>query len=746
MAKATRTNAAPVQSDPQFINLNGGAGSDNFVGTADGDNINGFAGDDVLDGAGGDDTLRGGTGNDTLIGGLGNDRLFVDSLGDVLVEAVGEGDDQVISTASYILASGVEIERISLADSTGTTALDLTGNEFGQRIDGNNGANTLRGEGGDDLLNGNQGDDVLFGGIGNDDVRGGAGNDTLYGEAGDDILNGGSGNDTLDGDIGDDDMTGGLGDDSYRVDDAGDVVNELAGEGSDTVISSINYTLAAGVSIERLSSSNTSGTGAIDLTGNEFGQRIDGNDGVNTLSGLGGDDELNGRGGDDIVFGGEGTDSLRGNDGDDTLYGENGNDTLTGGQGNDILVGGAGDDAMAGGVGDDDYRVDSQGDTVDERDGEGNDRLITSGSYVLAAGESIERISVSNTPGTAAINVTGNEFGQRIDGNNGDNILNGGAGDDELNGFVGNDTMIGGTGEDDLSGGLGNDTLQGGADDDFLQGGNGNDILDGGTGIDVMRGNLGNDTYYVDSANDVIGEQNGEGFDRVFTSINFDASGLSIERLSAADKDSTDSLFLEGGAQTVQIDGNDGFNILDGTASASSITLNGRGGDDVIGGGNFNDILSGGNGNDAMIGEDGDDVLIGGSGVDVIGVNGTVDDYEIEQLDVDSFSVDGLDGFDTTFGVEYIYFFDSDEWYLLSDMEGGPVAPPPEFDFLDAPLLGGDKAQDDAQVLPGLADEGFDLAVERDMFPFTGETMRAFDALDSGLVVDGLAHDNHWLF
>jgi hypothetical protein len=82
---------------------------------------------------------------------------------------------------------------------------------------------------------GTAGNDLLTAGAGDDRLDGLAGNDQLAGLAGNDTLDGGEGNDTLDGGAGNDSMVGGLGDDLYRVDSASDVVTELAGEGTDTL-------------------------------------------------------------------------------------------------------------------------------------------------------------------------------------------------------------------------------------------------------------------------------------------------------------------------------------------------------------------------------------------------------------------------------------------------------------------------------------------------------------------------------
>src|SRR5689334_2879990 len=57
-------------------------------------------------------------------------------------------------------------------------------------------------------------------------------------------IDGGAGDDTLCGGVGADNMTGGLGDDTYYIDDAGDVVNEADGEGTDTVVATIDIDLS----------------------------------------------------------------------------------------------------------------------------------------------------------------------------------------------------------------------------------------------------------------------------------------------------------------------------------------------------------------------------------------------------------------------------------------------------------------------------------------------------------------------
>ena len=142
----------------------------------------------------------------------------------------------------------------------------------------------------------------------------GEGADKLYGKAGDDLLYGAGGADVIDGGTGADDLRGGTGADKFYVDNIGDTILEDANADIDTVISSVNHTLA--VNVENISLGGAANIGA---NGNASNNKMIGNDGANTMKGLEGADSLNGGAGNDVLYGGTGIDALAGGAGADTF-------------------------------------------------------------------------------------------------------------------------------------------------------------------------------------------------------------------------------------------------------------------------------------------------------------------------------------------------------------------------------------------------------------------------------------------
>jgi Ca2+-binding RTX toxin-like protein len=220
----------------------------NFLHASTGDDIlKGAGGADILHGNGGNDTLKGGGGADVLEGNTGIDTAaYNDSPAGVFVSLITD-------TADFGDAEGDQLFNIE----------NLTGSTFHDDLWGNDGVNELNGM---------------------------AGNDTLKGFGGDDTLNGEAGADT---------MFGNFGNDTYMVDNAGDIVRENGGQGTDTVRASASYTLTAGADVEFLTTTNSAGTAAINLTGNANGNDVTGNNGSNRINGGDGDDQLTGRAGQD---------------------------------------------------------------------------------------------------------------------------------------------------------------------------------------------------------------------------------------------------------------------------------------------------------------------------------------------------------------------------------------------------------------------------------------------------------------
>jgi Ca2+-binding RTX toxin-like protein len=269
-------------------------------------------------------------------------------------------------------------------------------------------------------------------------------------------------------------MTGGVGDDVFFIDNPGDAIVEVDGEGRDVAKSSVDYVLATGVDVELLQVRNIDGLAPIRLTGNDLDNGLLGNAGANRLDGGdGGLDRLKGLAGDDIYFveagdivlersdggkdivkaresyalnagayveilqtaNGAGTDAinLTGNEFDQSLLGNAGNNILDGGVG--------GIDRLKGFAGDDVYYV-RNGDIVIEDAAGGHDLVKARSNYVLNAEAEVDILSTANSAGVEAINLTGNQFDNRIIGNAGDNVLKGWLGSDVLLGNAGADRFV----------------------------------------------------------------------------------------------------------------------------------------------------------------------------------------------------------------------------------------------------------------------------------------------------------------
>lgn len=150
---------------------------------------------------------------------------------------------------------------------------------------------------------GGAGADTLSGNEVMNHLLGGAGRDLLDGRAGDDVLDGGTGADTL---------TGGTGHDRYVVDSSGDVVREVVGQGTDTLVGAL-----ASVTLPEAVEALVLGAGAVTGIGNALANLMNGNALANRLEGREGADLLEGRGGNDTLLGGAGADLFVLRHGDD---------------------------------------------------------------------------------------------------------------------------------------------------------------------------------------------------------------------------------------------------------------------------------------------------------------------------------------------------------------------------------------------------------------------------------------------
>ena len=514
--QASSVFALTVAPTPDQV-LTGTTGADTLAGGTGNDLLQGLAGKDRLAGNEGNDTLDGGTGGDTLIGGIGNDTYIVDNTADAIIESFDEGIDTVNSSVTYTLP--VNVEALFL---TGSSNINATGNALNNVLTGNAGRNVLNGGVGVDTMNGGLGNDTYVvdnaGDVvienmneGTDAVNavisytlgdnvenlkltgadfvngmGNAANNILIGNSAVNVLDGAAGNDTLDGGGGMDTLAGGLGNDTYLVNDSGVIIVEASDEGTDTVKSTVTYSLS-----ENVENFVLLGANAINGTGN----------GLNN-----------------------------------TLSGNAANNVLSGGAGNDVLNGAGGADILIGGTGNDTYVVDSDLVVVVENADEGVDTVKSTISYTL--GDNMDNLSLT---GSAAINGFGNALNNVLKGNSNANLLEG---------YAGNDTIQGNAANDILRGGDGNDTLKDSGGSNLLDGGAGADVLTGNSGNEMFIGGAGNDSITTGTGADIIVFNRGDGQDTVAASSDADntislGGGIRYEDLVL--RKSANDLILETG-------------------------------------------------------------------------------------------------------------------------------------------------------------------------------------------------------
>lgn len=152
-----------------------------------------------------------------------------------------------------------------------------------------------------------------------------------------------------------------------------------------------------------------------------------------------------------------------------------------------------------------------------------------------------------------------------------------------------------------LAGGDFNDTLSGQGGDDSLYGNGGNDVLNGGSGADFLSGAGGNDTYYVDTVNDVVFEQLGQGTQDTILSM------VTIRLDTTQTANGIEHVVLQG-ALGATVVGGATYNIV--TGNSGNNYLAGYGGNDTVNGAAGNDTIFGGDGKDLLTGGTGDDKFL----------------------------------------------------------------------------------------------------------------------------------------
>ncbi|TKB72939.1 MAG: hypothetical protein E8D46_10695, partial [Nitrospira sp.] len=602
------------------FDLVGTAGNDELIGGALYRGIIGLDGDDVLIGGSLDNVLDGGGGNDVMNGDAGQDTYVF-----------GRGYGQDIVQDSPVEQFGPNTVQLTSGTSPNEVRLQARRSEDGVNvvltIDGAEDELTFLGAAEASLLPISQ---IRFADgtswetaeiltrIDGLHLAAAPAGSFLEGTGFRDELIGAHGNDDLDGRGGADRMVGGAGDDRYRVDHSGDVVVEANGEGQDTVLSQIDYTLPEHVENLLLRTTAQPATDPV---------RGEGNASDNLLLGNFVNNVLIGGVGHDTFWGGFSLGSDYG-PGNDALYGGAGNDTyVVEGQFNgfdtihDVALPGEGNRLQFGSsVRPEDVLFIQEGASLRITTAGGTDGAILadfdpsgiSGSLVteiVAFSGGYEDVTGGyETRLLALMNPTlGTENGESMTGTSHADVIKAQGGDDVIEGGAGNDVLLGGAGSDSY-------------------------LFNQGDGLDLIEDQPGaGDSNRVQFGTGITQEMLRVSYSgtssRGSLMVRVGTSGDGLHFLGVSSEDPTESHAID------RFDFTDGTQLtfaqlferevlVEGTGRSdgemfgtfTDDRMNGFGGSESLSSGAGDDQLEGGAGNDVLQGGEGEDTYIFGLG------------------------------------------------------------------------------------------------------------------------------------